>query len=138
MSARPTGLPVQPADGFGDPLQIGKHYAFGILPAGVVPVTAGPGDQDAADAVACGYLRASHAHREHVIDTLKTAFVQGMLAKDEFELRVSEAFASRTCAELAALTAGTDTDARRLLAHSRTQRTRRSVPAHRASAGLCT
>ena len=52
-----------------------------------------------------GHLRASHADREHVIGTLKAAFVQGMLAKDELDLRVSQAFASRTYAELATLTA---------------------------------
>ena len=52
-----------------------------------------------------GHLRASHADREHVIGTLKAAFVQGMLAKDEFDLRVGQTFAARTCAELAAVTA---------------------------------
>jgi Domain of unknown function (DUF1707) len=50
-------------------------------------------------------LRASHADREQVIGTLKAAFVAGMLAKDEFDLRVGQAFASRTYADLAALTA---------------------------------
>ncbi len=40
-----------------------------------------------------------------MIDTLQDAFVHGMLAKDEFDLRVSQAFASRTYAELAAVTA---------------------------------
>jgi hypothetical protein len=40
-----------------------------------------------------------------VIGTLKAAFVQGMLAKDEFDLRVEQAFAARTYAELAAVTA---------------------------------
>ena len=50
-------------------------------------------------------MRASHADREQVIGTLKAAFVQGMLAKDEFDLRVDQALASRTGAELAALTA---------------------------------
>jgi len=40
-----------------------------------------------------------------VISTLKAAFVAGMLGKDEFDLRVGQAFASRTCAELAAVTA---------------------------------
>ena len=34
-----------------------------------------------------GRLRVSHADREQVIDTLKAAFVRGMLAKDEFDLR---------------------------------------------------
>ncbi len=56
-------------------------------------------------AAADGRLRASHADREQVIGTLKAAFVQGMLAKDEFDDRVGHALASRTYAELAALTA---------------------------------
>ena len=63
----------------------------------------GPGDQKAA--AARGRLRASHADREHVIDTLKTAFVQGRLTKDELDLRVGQTFASRTYAELARVTA---------------------------------
>ena len=52
-----------------------------------------------------GRLRASHADREQVVGILKAAFVQGMLAKDEFDLRVGQAFVSRTYAQLAALTA---------------------------------
>jgi uncharacterized protein len=52
-----------------------------------------------------GRLRASHADREQVIGTLKAAFVQGMLAKDEFDQRVDQALAARTHAELATLTA---------------------------------
>ncbi len=71
----------------------------------MVPVTAGPGDQGAADAAARGYLRASHADREHVINVLKAAFVQGRLTKDELHARVDQTFASRTHAELAAVTA---------------------------------
>ena len=65
----------------------------------------GPGDELAAAAAGRGRMRASHADREQVIDTLKAVFVQGMLAKDEFDLRVGQAFASRTYAELAAVTA---------------------------------
>jgi Domain of unknown function (DUF1707) len=72
---------------------------------GAVPVTTGPGDQDAADATAGGYLRASHVDREHVIDMLKAAFVQGMLTKAELDARVGQAFASRTHGDLAAITA---------------------------------
>ena len=49
----------------------------------------------------CGRLRASHADREQVIDVLKAAFVQGRLTKGEFDLRVGQAFASRTYADLA-------------------------------------
>ena len=66
---------------------------------------AGPGNEMAAGAAGRGRLRASHADREQVIDTLKTAFVRGVLAKDEFDLRVGLTLASGTNAELAALTA---------------------------------
>jgi Domain of unknown function (DUF1707) len=50
-------------------------------------------------------LRASHADREQVIDVVKAAFVQGRLAKDEFDQRIGRVFASRTYADLAVLTA---------------------------------
>ena len=73
--------------------------------AGEVLVTTEPGDQIAAAAAASGHLRASHADREQVIDTLKAAFVQGRLTKDELVMRAGRTFASRTYAELAALTA---------------------------------
>ena len=61
---------------------------------------AGPEDEIAAGAGSRGYLRASHADREQVIETLKAAFVQGRLTKGEFDLRVGQAFAARTYAEL--------------------------------------
>jgi hypothetical protein len=66
---------------------------------------AGPGDEIAAGAAGRGHLRASHADREQVIDTLKAAFVQGRLDKDEFDLRVGQTFAARTYAQLAVITA---------------------------------
>ena len=66
-------------------------------------MTTGPADEKAA-AVARGHLRASHADREHVIGTLKAAFVQGRLTKDELDLRIGQTFAARTYAELARLT----------------------------------
>ena len=53
-----------------------------------------------------GRPRASHADREQVIDTLKAAFVQGLLTKDELDARAGQAFASRTYAELAAVYTG--------------------------------
>jgi Domain of unknown function (DUF1707) len=68
-------------------------------------VTARPGDEKAAAATGRGRLRASHADREQAIDTLKVAFVQGRLTKDEFDARISQALASRTHAELATVTA---------------------------------
>ena len=52
-----------------------------------------------------GHLRAAHADREHAITALKAAFVQGRINKDELDVRAGQAFASRTYAELAALTA---------------------------------
>jgi Domain of unknown function (DUF1707) len=64
-----------------------------------------PGDDMAAATAGRGRLRASHADREHVVDVLTAAFVQGRLTKDEFDMRVGQTFASRTYAELAALTA---------------------------------
>jgi len=64
-----------------------------------------PGDEIAAGASCHGRLRASHADREQVIGVLKAAFVQGRLDRDEFDLRVGQALASRTYAELAAVTA---------------------------------
>jgi hypothetical protein len=60
-------------------------------------------DDDAAGTA--GQLRASRADREQVIEVLKAAFVQERLAKDEFDLRVGQALASRTYADLSALTA---------------------------------
>jgi DUF1707 SHOCT-like domain len=64
-----------------------------------------PGDEIAAGAGGRGRLRASHADREQVIEVLKAAFVQGRLDRDEFDLRVGRALASRTYADLTALTA---------------------------------
>ena len=64
----------------------------------------GPEDERAAVPADRSRLRASHADREQAIDTLKAAFVQGRLAKSEFDARVGQAFASRTYAELAAVT----------------------------------
>lgn len=69
----------------------------------VTPVTMGP--PNPLGAARRGRLRASDADREHVIEMLKAAFVQGRLTKDELDLRVGQAFVSRTYAELAALTA---------------------------------
>ena len=67
---------------------------------------AGPGDVTAAaDGRDRGGLRASHADRELVIGALKAAFVQGRLTEAEHDERTAQASASRSRAELAALTA---------------------------------
>jgi hypothetical protein len=52
-----------------------------------------------------GRVRVSHLDREHMVEVLKAALVQGRLTKDEFDLRVGQALAARTVAELTALTA---------------------------------
>jgi hypothetical protein len=54
---------------------------------------------------ALGRLRTSQAEREKATDVLKAAFIQGRLTKEEFDLRVGQVFASRTYAELNAVTA---------------------------------
>jgi hypothetical protein len=65
--------------------------------AGPADETPGAGDRS--------HLRTSHADREQVIDVVKAAFVQGRLAKDEFDQRIGRVFASRTYADLSVLTA---------------------------------
>jgi hypothetical protein len=52
-----------------------------------------------------GHLRASHADRDQTINVLRAAFVQGYLARDEFDLRISQALTSRTYADLSTVTA---------------------------------
>jgi len=76
----------------------------------------GPADEIAAGAGGRAHMRASHADREQVIGMLKAAFVQGRLAKDEFDLRVGQVLASRTYADLGAVTA--DIPAGPVRAHS--------------------
>ena len=68
-------------------------------------MTTGPRDPMAAGAAGRGHMRASDADREHVLDILKAAFVQGRLVRDEFDARGRQALASRTYRELAAVTA---------------------------------
>jgi hypothetical protein len=63
------------------------------------------GAGDGLEAAGRGHLRASHADREWVIGTLKAAFVQGRLTKDELDARAGRAYAARTYADLSALTA---------------------------------
>jgi Domain of unknown function (DUF1707) len=51
-------------------------------------MAAGPGDGRGPSVSGRGHLRASHADREHVIGTLKLAFVQGRLTKGELDERL--------------------------------------------------
>jgi hypothetical protein len=69
-------------------------------------VATGPWDPMTAAWIGYGRLRASDADRERVVDALKTAFVRGLLTRDELSRRTGQALASRTYAELALVTAG--------------------------------
>ncbi len=64
----------------------------------------GPGNEMPERAADGGHFRASQADRERAIEVVKTAFAEGRLTKDAFDLRVSQALAARTYAELAAVT----------------------------------
>jgi hypothetical protein len=55
--------------------------------------------------LAYGHLRTSQADRERAIDVLKAAFAEGRLDQEEYVERMGQVHASRTYAELAALTA---------------------------------
>ena len=70
-------------------------------------MTTGPDDGTLAGR---GHLRAAQADREQAITVLKAAYAQGRLTKGELEMRAGQAFASRTYAELAALTADIPAD----------------------------
>ena len=81
------------------------RYPFRTSCSWEAPGMAEPGDEIAESAGGHSHLRASHADREQVIGVLKAAFVQGRLARDEFDLRVGQTLASQAYADLAALTA---------------------------------
>jgi hypothetical protein len=84
-----------------------------------------------------GGLRASHADREQVIDTVKAAFARGQLTAGELDARVGQALTARTYAELTAVTVGipTGSDLARPPKPARTQPQRpRNRPVNR---GVC-
>jgi len=63
---------------------------------------AGAGDEMSAVG---GYFLASDADRERVLDTLRAAFAEGRLTRDEFDARVARTVGARTYTELAVVTA---------------------------------
>ena len=77
-------------------LRFDRYCASGVLAMTEPQDPAAGGDQ----------LRVGHADREQVIEALKDAFADGRLTRDELGTRAGRALAARTCAELAALTAG--------------------------------
>ena len=87
-----------------------------------------------AQAAAAG-LRASRADRERVIDLVKAAFVQGRLDRDEFDVRIGQAVASRTYGELAAATAGIPAELTAAPPRRPPARARRRIPFSTAVTG---
>jgi uncharacterized protein len=63
------------------------------------------GPWDPLTAAASGYMRASDADRDRVVDTLKAAYVYGLLTREELAARSGQALAARTYSDLAAVTA---------------------------------
>jgi hypothetical protein len=80
-----------------------------------------------------GHLRASDADREQLIGTLKEAFALGQLTRDELVARTGRALTSRTCAELAAITA--DIPALLIQAQPRPQPARKRAHTKAAACG---
>jgi hypothetical protein len=66
---------------------------------------AGPWHPRRAGVASRGHILASDADREHVLEALKSAFVYGLLSRDDLYTRAGRVLASRTYAELTALTA---------------------------------
>ena len=88
--------------------------------------------------MATAALRAARADRERVIDLLKAAFVQGRLARDEFDERVGQVLVSRTYGELAAVTADIPADLVGALPRRAPVRAQRRIPFNTAvTMGAC-
>ena len=85
--------------------------------------------------MATAALRAARADRERVIDLLKAAFAQGRLDSDEFDARIGWALASRTYAELAAVTADIPAELVGALPRRPPVRARRRIPFNTAVTG---
>ena len=84
----------------------------------------GPWDPARAGRPVLGRFLASDADREAVVDVLKTAFVHGLLTRDELGTRTGQALTARTYAELAVVTAGLTTRPAGSRAPARTARKR--------------
>jgi hypothetical protein len=97
-----------------------------------------PGNETASVAAGRGHLRTSRADRDQMIDTLKAAFVQGRLTKDEFDARIGQALASRTYAELATVSTGIPAAPVRAQPPTRPPRRRMSNAARWGASGLIT
>ena len=127
----PPALPSAPPDGYHVPpagYQVppggyhfppgGYHFPPGgyqIPPGGYqIPPGAYPVPPAGYQVPAAGYqvqsrmnpsMRAASADRERAVDVLKAGFTEGRLTQDEYNERISQAYAAKTYGELAAITA---------------------------------
>ena len=100
--APPPGYPVPPA---AYPVPPGGYHVppggYHIPPGGFQVPAAGY----QAQARMAANMRAASADRERAVDVLKAGFAEGRLTQDEYNERISQAYAARTYGELAAITA---------------------------------
>ena len=100
--APPPGYPVPPA---AYPVPPGGYHVppggYHIPPGGYQAQAAGY----QAQARMAANMRAASADRERAVDVLKAGFAEGRLTQDEYNERISQAYAARTYGELAAITA---------------------------------
>jgi hypothetical protein len=83
---------------------------------------------DAGSAVPVGMMRVGDSDRDRTVDLLRAAFAEGRLDLDEFTERMEAAYASKTYAQLAALTADLPTGQTAIIQPA-------AAPAELASAG---
>ena len=76
-------------------------------------MVSGPWDPTRAGTPGPNRFLASDADRDRVVDALKSAFVQGLLTRDELTVRTGHALQARTYGQLATVTAGLNPPARK-------------------------
>jgi hypothetical protein len=91
----PAGYPVPPA---GYPVPPAGYH----VPPGGFQIPAGAYQAQARMNL---NMRAASADRERAVDVLKAGFTEGRLTQDEYNQRISQAYAARTYGELATITA---------------------------------
>jgi len=95
----PAGYPVPPA---GYPV---PPAGYPVPPGGYQVPAGGYQMQARMNPAMSPGMRAASADRERAVDVLKAGFAEGRLTQDEYNERMNRAYASRTYAELIALTA---------------------------------
>ena len=98
----PAGYPVPPG---GYPVPPGGYHVppggYHVPPGGFqMPAAGYPAQAGMSPA-----MRAASADRERAVDVLKAGFTEGRLTQDEYNERISRAYAARTYGELTAITA---------------------------------